>query len=44
MITMCKYYINVFNEVAGVVVFTGNSVIYIIFCHSIINETRWLEA
>jgi len=30
-----------FNEVARVVVLTGNSVIYIILCHSIINETRW---
>jgi len=32
---------SVLNEVAGVVVLTGNSVIYIIFCHSISNETRW---
>jgi len=32
---------SVLNEVAGVVVLTGNSVSYIIFCHSIINETRW---
>jgi len=33
--------LSVFNEVVGVVVLTGNSVIYIVFCHSIINETRW---
>jgi len=33
--------LSVFNEVVGVVVLTGNSVIYIVFCHSIINEARW---
>ena len=33
---------SVFNEVAGVVILTGNSVIDVIFCHSIINGSVWL--
>jgi len=32
---------SVFNEVAGVVLLTGYSVIDIIFCHSIISATGW---
>jgi len=37
----CGQLFGVFNEMARVVILTGNGVTYIIFTQSIINKTRW---